>query len=226
MSHLTRTWELRKPSYKLSLLKSRATLVLVWPGQESWENFHTNSRLSALINSHATLVVVWPGHESWENSHTNPHFSSLINSRQSHATRWFDMRVDFQRYSPHRRFVDHNIYYWAKFLTSRDRFVSQLDRNCLSSTQAVVCSNQTRTRASWASRASWYISARFLLAGHEERRCGSNFSVQAKKSADWHVRLIDILVNYSEVDMYVVDIKTIKTALQEGTTYSSISFME
>jgi hypothetical protein len=34
---------------------------------ESWENSHANSRLSTLINSHATLVLAWPGHESWEN---------------------------------------------------------------------------------------------------------------------------------------------------------------
>ena len=55
-----------KLSYKLSLLNSHATLVLVLLGHENWENSHTNSRLLTLINSHATLVLVWPGHESWE----------------------------------------------------------------------------------------------------------------------------------------------------------------
>jgi hypothetical protein len=67
-------------SCKLSLLElnSHATLVLVWPGHESWENSNTNSRFSTRINSHATLVLVWPGHESWENSNTNSHFSTLI----------------------------------------------------------------------------------------------------------------------------------------------------
>jgi hypothetical protein len=39
------------------------------------------SLLSTLINSHATLVLFWPGHESWENSHTDTRFSTLINSR-------------------------------------------------------------------------------------------------------------------------------------------------
>ena len=110
-SRLTRTWELRKLSLKLSLLNSHATLmqllflfdqdmrvektvietlasqlscnshatlVLVWPGHESWENSHANSRFSTLINSHATLVLVWPGHESWENSHWNSRFSTLM----------------------------------------------------------------------------------------------------------------------------------------------------
>jgi hypothetical protein len=65
-SRLTRAWELRKLSCnscsrltgawelrKLSLLNSHATLVLVWPGHESWENSHANSRFSTLINSHA-----------------------------------------------------------------------------------------------------------------------------------------------------------------------------
>jgi hypothetical protein len=77
-----------------------STLVLVWPGHESRENSHANSRFSTLmqllfsyshansrfstlINSHATPVLVWPGHESWENSHANSRFSTLINS---HAT--------------------------------------------------------------------------------------------------------------------------------------------
>jgi hypothetical protein len=66
-----------------TLINSHATLVLVWPGHESWENSRANSRSSTLVNSHATLVLVWPGHESWENSHANSRFSTLINS---HAT--------------------------------------------------------------------------------------------------------------------------------------------
>jgi hypothetical protein len=66
-SRLTGTCELRKLSCTLSLLNSRATLVLVWPGHVSWEN----SRFSTL-NSHATLVLVW------ENSHANSRFSTLM----------------------------------------------------------------------------------------------------------------------------------------------------
>ena len=46
---LTRTRELMKLSCKLSLVSSRATLVLVWPGHESWWNSHVNSRLSTLM---------------------------------------------------------------------------------------------------------------------------------------------------------------------------------
>jgi hypothetical protein len=96
-------WELRKLSCKLPLLNSHATLVLVWPGHESWEKSHANSRFStlmqllfsfdrgpgarelrklscklSLLNSHATLVLVWPGHESWEKSHANSRFSTLV----------------------------------------------------------------------------------------------------------------------------------------------------
>jgi hypothetical protein len=41
------------------------------------ENSHANSRFSTIINSHATLVLVWPGHESWENSHANSRFSTI-----------------------------------------------------------------------------------------------------------------------------------------------------
>jgi hypothetical protein len=48
-SRLTRAWELRKLWCKLSLLNSHATLVLVWPGHESWENSHANSRFSTLM---------------------------------------------------------------------------------------------------------------------------------------------------------------------------------
>jgi hypothetical protein len=70
---------------------SRATLVLVWPGHESWENSHANSRFSTLINSHATLVLVWPGQESWENAHTNSRFSNLVIYRSREAIR-YDLR--------------------------------------------------------------------------------------------------------------------------------------
>ena len=45
-SRLTRTRELMKLSCKLSLVNCHATLVLVWPGHESWWNSHANSRLS------------------------------------------------------------------------------------------------------------------------------------------------------------------------------------
>ena len=38
-------------AYQLSSSTLNTTLLLVWPGHESWENFHTNSRLSTLINS-------------------------------------------------------------------------------------------------------------------------------------------------------------------------------
>ena len=61
------------------ITNSHATLVLVWPGHESWENSHANSHFSTLINSHVTLVLVWPGHESWENCHENSRFSTIIN---------------------------------------------------------------------------------------------------------------------------------------------------
>jgi hypothetical protein len=47
-SRLARAWELRKLWCKLSLLNSHATLVLIWPGHESWENSHANSRSSTL----------------------------------------------------------------------------------------------------------------------------------------------------------------------------------
>ena len=78
------SWENSHANSRFStLINSRATLVLVWPVHESWENSHANSRFSTLINSRATLVLVWPGYESWENSHANSRFSTLINS---HAT--------------------------------------------------------------------------------------------------------------------------------------------
>ena len=48
-SRLTGTCELRKLSCKLLLINSHATLVLVWPGHASWENYHANSCLSTLM---------------------------------------------------------------------------------------------------------------------------------------------------------------------------------
>jgi hypothetical protein len=48
-SRLPEAWELRKLSFKLSLLNSHVTLALVWPGHDSWENSHANSRLSTLM---------------------------------------------------------------------------------------------------------------------------------------------------------------------------------
>jgi hypothetical protein len=78
------SWENSHTNSRFStIINFHPTLVLVWPGHESWENSHGNSRFSILINSHATLVLVWPGHESWENSHANSRFSTLINSHAS-----------------------------------------------------------------------------------------------------------------------------------------------
>ena len=34
--------------------------------------------VQTLINCHTILVLVWPGHESWENSHTNSRSPTLI----------------------------------------------------------------------------------------------------------------------------------------------------
>jgi hypothetical protein len=75
-----------------TVINFHATLGLVWPGHESWENSRANCRFSTLIlvyniqstliNSHATLVLVWPGHESWENSHANSRFSTLQGLRR------------------------------------------------------------------------------------------------------------------------------------------------
>ena len=48
---------IRKLSHKLSLITSRATVVLVWPGHESSENSFTNSCLSTLINSRTNVVL-------------------------------------------------------------------------------------------------------------------------------------------------------------------------
>jgi hypothetical protein len=55
-SRLTEVWELRKLWCKLSLLNSRATLVLVWPRQESWENSHANSRFPHEL-THAKILT-------------------------------------------------------------------------------------------------------------------------------------------------------------------------
>jgi hypothetical protein len=54
---LTGAWELRKLSCKLSLLKSHqlsCNSCSRWPGHESWQNSHANSRFSTLI--------LWLGH--------------------------------------------------------------------------------------------------------------------------------------------------------------------
>ena len=77
-SRLTGAWELRKLSYKLSLLNSHqlssnSCSRLTGP----WELRKLSCKLS-LLNSHATLVLVWPGHESWENSDANSRFSTLM----------------------------------------------------------------------------------------------------------------------------------------------------
>ena len=104
-------------------------------------------------------------------------------------------------YSPHRHFVDRSIYYWVKFLANQDRSVSPPDRNGLSLKQAAVCSNQTPRRVSCVSRASWHTSARFLHAGHEECRNGSNSSNQARKAGGLRCQiLINIiyLIIYSQ----------------------------
>ena len=100
-------WEWKIISYESrfsALINSHVTLFLVWPEHESWENAHTDSRLSTFMqllfsfdqymrvektllqtlvcqlscNSHTTLVLVWPGHESWENSHTNSRLSTFM----------------------------------------------------------------------------------------------------------------------------------------------------
>ena len=57
-SRLTGAWELRKLSCKLSPLNSHATLVLVWPGHENWENSHANPRFSTLTNVWAGLTII------------------------------------------------------------------------------------------------------------------------------------------------------------------------
>lgn len=49
-NHLKAFW--RPPPSLLSATDSRATVTLVLPGHESWENSHANFRLQTLINSH------------------------------------------------------------------------------------------------------------------------------------------------------------------------------
>ena len=47
-----------KLSYKLSLVNSHGTLVLFWPGHESWWNYsHANPRLQ--VNSHAVMQLLF-----------------------------------------------------------------------------------------------------------------------------------------------------------------------
>ena len=85
-----------KLSCKLSLVNSHATLVLVWPGHESWWNSHVNSLLStlmqllfsfdqdtrvdetlmklSLVNSHASqLSRNWATLHAW---HFHPNFTA------------------------------------------------------------------------------------------------------------------------------------------------------
>ena len=68
-SRLTRTWELIKLSCKLWLANSHATLVLVWPGHESWWNSHANSRSSTPMQ---LLFSFDQKDESWWKSLTLP----------------------------------------------------------------------------------------------------------------------------------------------------------
>jgi hypothetical protein len=81
-----------------------SSLVLVWPGHESWENSHVNSRFSTLMQplfsfdrdmrvektltqtlasqlSSTLMPLLFSfdrGHKSWENSHANSRFSTLM----------------------------------------------------------------------------------------------------------------------------------------------------
>jgi hypothetical protein len=83
-----------------SVRLSHATLVLVWPGHESWEvscklsfhNSHANSRFSTLINSHAnsrfsTLMQTLASQLSCKfsllNSYANSRFSTLMQTLAS-----------------------------------------------------------------------------------------------------------------------------------------------
>ena len=48
-----------------------SSTLMLRPRRERCESSHANWRLSTpIINSQATLVLVRPGHESWENSHS------------------------------------------------------------------------------------------------------------------------------------------------------------
>ena len=47
-------------------------------GARKLKHSHTNSLSSALIKSRVTLVLIWPGHENWENSHTNSRLLTLM----------------------------------------------------------------------------------------------------------------------------------------------------
>jgi hypothetical protein len=77
-SRLIGVWELRKLSCKLSLLNSNqlwASQILMRVLVRLTGNIQPT-----LINSHSTLVLVWLGHESWQNFHTNSRLPTLINS--------------------------------------------------------------------------------------------------------------------------------------------------
>jgi hypothetical protein len=82
-SRLTWAWELRKLSCNSrfsTLINSRATLVLVWPGHESRENSHANSRFSTLMQ---TLTSQLSCKLSLLNSHANSRFSTLMQTLAS-----------------------------------------------------------------------------------------------------------------------------------------------
>jgi hypothetical protein len=87
-SHLTGAWELRKLSCKLSLLNSHATLVLIWPGHESWENSHANSRFSTLMQ----LLVAFDWGMRVEKTLMQTLASQLSCNSCSHLTRTWELR--------------------------------------------------------------------------------------------------------------------------------------
>ena len=65
-SRLTRTWELMKLSCKLSLVDSHATLVLIWPGHESFMKLSCPGQTRARVAWELTSESL---HESFINSH-------------------------------------------------------------------------------------------------------------------------------------------------------------
>jgi hypothetical protein len=78
-SRLTSARELRKLSCKLSLLNSHQLSCNSCSRLTSlpWELRKLSCKLS-LLNSHATLVLVWPAYESWEDSRANSRFSTTL----------------------------------------------------------------------------------------------------------------------------------------------------
>jgi hypothetical protein len=65
-SRLTGAWELRKLSCKLSLLNSHQLSYNSCSRLTGARELRKLSCKLSLLNSHATLVLVWPGHESWD----------------------------------------------------------------------------------------------------------------------------------------------------------------